>query len=106
GSLSRYSKSTVRRHRRVSHFEVEFALELAIADIEQGRSYRLDEALSALAQRRPIPEPSGSRDWDSFFDSEPASADFLTEREDVITEECEPDLGELPPDALTNQSGE
>ncbi|PNW66118.1 hypothetical protein, partial [Aeromonas veronii] len=25
GSLSRYSKSTVRRHRRVSHFEVEFA---------------------------------------------------------------------------------
>ncbi|MFQ2309448.1 hypothetical protein, partial [Aeromonas dhakensis] len=24
-SLSRYSKSTVRRHRRVSHFEVEFA---------------------------------------------------------------------------------
>ncbi len=26
GSLSRYSKSTVRRHRRVSHFEVEFAL--------------------------------------------------------------------------------
>lgn len=81
-------------------------LELAIADIEQGRSYRLDEALSALAQRRPIPEPSGSRDWDSSFDSEPASADFLTEREDVITEECEPDLGELPPDALTNQSGE
>ncbi|WP_421167998.1 hypothetical protein, partial [Aeromonas dhakensis] len=27
-SLSRYSKSTVRRHRRVSHFEVEFAKEL------------------------------------------------------------------------------
>ncbi|WP_206780220.1 hypothetical protein, partial [Aeromonas salmonicida] len=26
GSLSRYSKSTVRRHRRVSHFEVEFAV--------------------------------------------------------------------------------
>ncbi|MEH8113285.1 hypothetical protein Q7I18_20345, partial [Aeromonas veronii] len=26
GSLSRYSKSTVRRHRRVSHFEVEFAM--------------------------------------------------------------------------------
>lgn len=31
GSLSRYSKSTVRRHRRVSHFEVEFAgMELKI----------------------------------------------------------------------------
>ncbi|WP_220039457.1 hypothetical protein, partial [Pseudomonas aeruginosa] len=28
GSLSRYSKSTVRRHRRVSHFEVEFAQNL------------------------------------------------------------------------------
>ncbi|MFQ2308067.1 hypothetical protein, partial [Aeromonas dhakensis] len=28
GSLSRYSKSTVRRHRRVSHFEVEFAIYL------------------------------------------------------------------------------
>ncbi|MEH8120100.1 hypothetical protein Q7I37_21425, partial [Aeromonas allosaccharophila] len=28
GSLSRYSKSTVRRHRRVSHFEVEFAVQL------------------------------------------------------------------------------
>ncbi|WP_429149095.1 hypothetical protein, partial [Aeromonas rivipollensis] len=30
GSLSRYSKSTVRRHRRVSHFEVEFAIYLAL----------------------------------------------------------------------------
>ncbi|MCR3981937.1 hypothetical protein, partial [Aeromonas veronii] len=30
GSLSRYSKSTVRRHRRVSHFEVEFAKNLAL----------------------------------------------------------------------------
>ncbi|MGU5719462.1 hypothetical protein, partial [Aeromonas hydrophila] len=29
GSLSRYSKSTVRRHRRVSHFEVEFAVKLS-----------------------------------------------------------------------------
>ncbi|MFQ1763403.1 hypothetical protein ACK366_10915, partial [Aeromonas veronii] len=29
GSLSRYSKSTVRRHRRVSHFEVEFAYPLS-----------------------------------------------------------------------------
>ncbi|MEH8160652.1 hypothetical protein Q7I24_16085, partial [Aeromonas veronii] len=30
GSLSRYSKSTVRRHKRVSHFEVEFALHFAV----------------------------------------------------------------------------
>ncbi|MDM5125181.1 hypothetical protein, partial [Aeromonas rivipollensis] len=33
GSLSRYSKSTVRRHRRVSHFEVEFALNQVLAEI-------------------------------------------------------------------------
>ncbi|MDU4190643.1 MAG: hypothetical protein E7I01_21420, partial [Aeromonas sp.] len=32
GSLSRYSKSTVRRHRRVSHFEVEFARKLFPTD--------------------------------------------------------------------------
>ncbi|WP_429100386.1 flagellar type III secretion system protein FlhB, partial [Aeromonas rivipollensis] len=30
GSLSRYSKSTVRRHRRVSHFEVEFAVFISL----------------------------------------------------------------------------
>ena len=73
-------------------------LELSMADIEQGHTYSLSEALGTLTQRRPLPEPSGSRDWDSFFDTEPASPDFLTEREDVISE-SEPDLDELPPDA-------
>ncbi|WP_421287912.1 hypothetical protein, partial [Aeromonas veronii] len=45
GSLSRYSKSTVRRHRRVSHFEVEFAKErlkkelaAALAELEMVKS--------------------------------------------------------------------
>lgn len=80
-------------------------LELSMADIEQGRTYSLSEALGTLAQRRPLPEPSSSRDWDSFFDSEPASPDFLTEREDVITER-EPGLDELPPDDLINPSAE
>ncbi|MGU5717784.1 hypothetical protein ACV1DK_21300, partial [Aeromonas taiwanensis] len=36
-SLSRYSKSTVRRHRRVSHFEVEFAEYRWIALLGEGR---------------------------------------------------------------------
>ncbi|MFZ5381418.1 hypothetical protein ACOY98_22590 [Aeromonas hydrophila] len=80
-------------------------LELSMADIEQGRTYSLSEALGALAQRRSIPEQPGSRDWDSFFDSEPASPDFLTEREDVVTER-EPGLDELPPDDLINPSAE
>lgn len=80
-------------------------LELSMADIEQGRTYSLSESLGALAQRRSIPEQPGSRDWDSFFDSEPASPDFLTEREDVITESG-PDLDEVPPDALFKPSAE
>lgn len=74
-------------------------LELSTADIAQGRTYNLSEALGALVQRRSMSEPPGSHDWDSFFDSEPASPDFLTEREDVITGR-EPDLDELPSDAL------
>ncbi|MGE6118301.1 hypothetical protein ACLHZU_19720, partial [Aeromonas salmonicida] len=36
GSLSRYSKSTVRRHRRVSHFEVEFALYFGLRGMAYG----------------------------------------------------------------------
>ncbi|WP_270805096.1 restriction endonuclease subunit S, partial [Aeromonas sp. QDB56] len=36
GSLSRYSKSTVRRHRRVSHFEVEFAAYLELREHAAG----------------------------------------------------------------------
>ncbi|MFM4651080.1 hypothetical protein, partial [Aeromonas bivalvium] len=42
GSLSRYSKSTVRRHRRVSHFEVEFAIsvyDIAPLLIQHGYSF-------------------------------------------------------------------
>ncbi|WP_204356707.1 hypothetical protein, partial [Aeromonas allosaccharophila] len=39
GSLSRYSKSTVRRHRRVSHFEVEFALFLLFEECDQGHIF-------------------------------------------------------------------
>lgn len=73
-----------------------------MADIEQGRTYSPSEALGALTQRRSIPEPSGSRDWDSFFDSEPASPDFLTEREDIVTER-ELGLDELPPDAAPGE---
>ncbi|WP_429183279.1 hypothetical protein, partial [Aeromonas rivipollensis] len=38
GSLSRYSKSTVRRHRRVSHFEVEFAVNSIHSIEEKGNS--------------------------------------------------------------------
>ncbi|MGU5717752.1 response regulator, partial [Aeromonas taiwanensis] len=41
GSLSRYSKSTVRRHRRVSHFEVEFALLVDDSDINLEVATRL-----------------------------------------------------------------
>lgn len=80
-------------------------LELSMADIEQGLTYSLSEARSALAQRSSISEPSESRDWNGFFDTEPASPDFLTEREDVITER-EPGLDELPPDDLINPSAE
>ncbi|MCJ8234134.1 hypothetical protein ACK35P_03015 [Aeromonas veronii] len=55
-------------------------LELSMADIEQGLTYSLSEA-----QRSSRSEPSNSRDLNGFFDTEPASPDFLTEREDVIT---------------------
>lgn len=72
-------------------------LKLSMADIEQGHTYSLSEALSALEQSRPLPAQSGSGDWSGFFDAESASPDFLTEREDVITER-EPGLDELPPD--------
>ncbi|MGL5324297.1 hypothetical protein [Aeromonas jandaei] len=77
-------------------------LELSTADIEQGRTYSLSEALGALVQRRPMPKPLGSHDWDSFFDSEPASPDFLTEREDVITERG-PDQEEHPSEAAPDE---
>ncbi|MCF5910883.1 hypothetical protein K3H35_19105, partial [Aeromonas veronii] len=43
GSLSRYSKSTVRRHRRVSHFEVEFAnsLNLNFSILEHNDGFKV-----------------------------------------------------------------
>jgi len=77
-------------------------LELSMADIEQGHTYSLSEALGTLAQRRPLPEPSGSRDWNGFFDTEPASPDFLTERQDVITERV-PDQEEHPSEAAPGE---
>ncbi|WP_429111382.1 hypothetical protein, partial [Aeromonas rivipollensis] len=52
GSLSRYSKSTVRRHRRVSHFEVEFAFYTVIIVIPCWRILKkagYPPALSLLA---------------------------------------------------------
>ncbi|MFM5381017.1 hypothetical protein ACET87_02945, partial [Aeromonas veronii] len=49
GSLSRYSKSTVRRHRRVSHFEVEFAdIRHSMVDLIQ-RNKVITEGAGALA---------------------------------------------------------
>ncbi len=77
-------------------------LELSMADIEQGLTYSLSEARSALAQRSSISEPSESRNWNGFFDTEPASPDFLTEREDVITERG-PDQEEHPSEAAPGE---
>jgi len=130
-------------------------LELSMADIEQGRTHDLQEALASLKHRPLHPgellredvmasleldveafsgllgvsglylnqvllgkaaittelacslEHAGfgtarawlamqtNGDWGSFFDTEPASPDFLTEREDVITERG-PDQEEHP----------
>ncbi|WP_279462731.1 hypothetical protein [Aeromonas veronii] len=72
-------------------------LELSMADIEQGLTYSLSEA-----QRSSRSEPSNSRDLNGFFDTEPASPDFLTEREDVITVRG-PDQEENPSEAAPDE---
>ena len=77
-------------------------LELSMADIEQGLTYSLSEARSSLAQRSSRSEPSNSRDLNGFFDTEPASPDFLTEREDVITVRG-PDLEENSSEAAPDE---
>ncbi|MGN5220911.1 hypothetical protein [Aeromonas veronii] len=77
-------------------------LELSMADIEQGLTYSLSEARSALAQSSSRSEPSNSRDLNGFFDTEPASPEFLTEREDVITVRG-PDLEENPSEAAPDE---
>ncbi|WP_223916376.1 hypothetical protein, partial [Aeromonas caviae] len=65
GSLSRYSKSTVRRHRRVSHFEVEFAEHYGKEQIERWVS--TSEKISKI-----IPEvlkcnsPTEKKFWGDF----------------------------------------
>ncbi|MFQ2237554.1 winged helix family transcriptional regulator, partial [Aeromonas dhakensis] len=53
-SLSRYSKSTVRRHRRVSHFEVEFAKIDALSPLVQKISRKDDEQVSLLVGKEAI----------------------------------------------------
>lgn len=73
-----------------------------MADIEQGLTYSLSEARSALAQRSSRSEPSNSRDLNGFFDTELASLDFQTDREDVITVRG-PDQEEHPSEAAPDE---
>ncbi|WP_270665433.1 MULTISPECIES: hypothetical protein, partial [unclassified Aeromonas] len=62
-SLSRYSKSTVRRHRRVSHFEVEFAdneLQALTQKLEKARALKQGMMQQLLTGKIRLPLAAGA----------------------------------------------
>ncbi|MGE6106049.1 hypothetical protein ACLHZT_20965, partial [Aeromonas veronii] len=68
GSLSRYSKSTVRRHRRVSHFEVEFAYYGFLDDFYLDQDGQLDRIVLFDVYRRDIKsDDNGENNTERYY---------------------------------------